>query len=134
MRTGKLEVDTTGPLVTNITEQVQGWADDLEGDGLLHLFLPHATAGLALMETGTGSEQDLVGAMERILPRHDRYNHSHGYVVHGRDHLVPVLVAPSLILPVHGGELVLGTYQSVVVIDPNRDNNHRTVILSYLQD
>lgn len=134
MRTGKLEVDTTGPLVTNITEQVQGWADDLEGDGLLHLFLPHATAGLALMETGTGSEQDLVGAMERILPRHDRYNHSHGYVVHGRDHLVPVLVAPSLILPVHGGELVLGTYQSVVVIDPNRDNNQRTVILSYLQD
>ena len=134
MRTGKLEVDTTGPLVTNVTEQVQSWAADLEGDGLLHLFLPHATAGLALMETGTGSEQDLVGAMERILPRHDRYNHSHGYVVHGRDHLVPVLVAPSLILPVHDGELVLGTYQSVVVIDPNRDNNHRTVILSYLQD
>jgi secondary thiamine-phosphate synthase enzyme len=134
MRTGKLEVDTTGPLVTNVTEQVRGWAADLEGDGLLHLFLPHATAGLALMETGTGSEQDLVGAMERILPRHDRYNHSHGYVVHGRDHLVPVLVAPSLILPVHDGELVLGTYQSVVVIDPNRDNNHRTVILSYLQD
>ena len=134
MRTGKLEVDTTGPLVTNVTQQVQGWAADLEGDGLLHLFLPHATAGLALMETGTGSEQDLVGAMERILPRHDRYNHSHGYVVHGRDHLVPVLVAPSLILPVHGGAVVLGTYQSVVIIDPNRDNNHRTVILSYLQD
>jgi secondary thiamine-phosphate synthase enzyme len=134
MKTGKIDVDTTGPLVTNITEQVRTWSGDLEGDGLLHLFLPHATAGLALMETGTGSEQDLVGAMERILPRHDRYNHSHGYVVHGRDHLVPVLVPPSLILPVHGGELVLGTYQSVVIVDPNRDNNERTVILSYLQD
>jgi secondary thiamine-phosphate synthase enzyme len=134
MRTGKIDVDTTGPLVTNITEQVRAWAGELEGDGLLHLFLPHATAGLALMETGTGSEQDLVGAMERILPRHDRYNHSHGYVVHGRDHLVPVLVSPSLILLVHGGELVLGTYQSVVIVDPNRDNNERTVILSYLQD
>jgi secondary thiamine-phosphate synthase enzyme len=134
MKTGKIDVDTTGPLVTNITEQVRTWSGDLEGDGLLHLFLPHATAGLALMETGTGSEQDLVGAMERILPRHDRYNHSHGYVVHGRDHLVPVLVSPSLILPVHGGELVLGTYQSVVIVDPNRDNNERTVILSYLQD
>jgi secondary thiamine-phosphate synthase enzyme len=134
MKTGKIDVDTTGPLVTNITEQVRTWSGDFEGDGLLHLFLPHATAGLALMETGTGSEQDLVGAMERILPRHDRYNHSHGYVVHGRDHLVPVLVSPSLILPVHGGELVLGTYQSVVIVDPNRDNNERTVILSYLQD
>lgn len=134
MRTGKIEVDTTGPLVTNITEQVVSWAGELEGDGLLHLFLPHATAGLALMETGTGSEQDLVAAMERILPRHDRYNHSHGYVVHGRDHLLPVLVAPSLILPVHGGDLVLGRYQSVVIVDPNRDNNHRTVIVSYLQE
>ena len=134
MRTGKLEVDTLGPLVTDITDLVRGWVAELEGDGLLHLFLPHATAGLALMETGTGSEQDLVAAMERILPRHDRYRHSHGYEVHGRDHLLPVLVSPSLIMPVHGGELVIGTYQSVVIVDPNRDNNHRTVILSYLQD
>ncbi len=134
MRTGKLEVDTLGPLVTDITDLVRGWVGELEGDGLLHAFLPHATAGLALMETGTGSEQDLVAAMERILPRHDRYRHSHGYEVHGRDHLLPVLVSPSLIMPVHGGELVIGTYQSVVIVDPNRDNNHRTVILSYLQD
>jgi len=134
MRTGRLEVDTPGPLVTDITDRVREWAAELEGDGLLHAFLPHATAGLALMETGTGSEQDLVAATERILPRHDRYRHSHGYEVHGRDHLLPVLVSPSLIMPVHGGELVIGTYQSVVVVDPNRDNNHRTVILSYLQD
>jgi len=134
MRTGKLEVDTLGPLVTDITDLVRGWVAELEGDGLLHLFLPHATAGLALMETGTGSEQDLVAAMERILPRHDRYRHSHGYEVHGRDHLMPVLISPSLIMPVHGGALVIGTYQSVVIVDPNRDNNHRTVILSYLQD
>jgi secondary thiamine-phosphate synthase enzyme len=134
MKTGKLAVDTTGPLVTDITDRIRSWAEELEGDGLLHLFLPHATAGLALMETGTGSEQDLVAAMERILPRHDRYQHSHGYVVHGRDHLMPVLVSPSLILPVHEGALVLGTYQSVVIVDPNRDNNHRTVIVSFLQN
>ena len=134
MKTGKLDVDAPGPLVTDITAGVREWAAGLEGDGLLHLFLPHATAGLALMETGTGSDQDLVAAMERILPRHDRYRHSHGYEVHGRDHLLPVLVAPSLILPVHGGELILGTYQSVVIVDPNRDNNHRTVIFSFLQD
>src|SRR2546425_8522928 len=133
MKSGKFEVDTPGPLVTGITAQVREWADQLEGDGLLHLFLPHATAGLALMEVGTGSDQDLVAAMERILPRHDRYLHSHGYEVHGRDHLLPVLVAPSLILPVHGGELILGTYQSVVIVDPNRDNNRRTVILSFVQ-
>src|SRR6266516_4272605 len=136
MKKGKVEVDTPGPLVTNVTDQVTGWvrSEGLEGDGLLHVFLPHATAGLALMETGTGSDQDLVAAMERILPRHDRSRHSHGYEVHGRDHLLPVLVSPSLILPVHGGELVIGTYQSVVIVDRNRDNNHRTVILSYLQD
>jgi secondary thiamine-phosphate synthase enzyme len=134
MKTGRFEVDTPGPLVTDVTDRVRAWAEDLEGDGLLHLFLPHATAGLALMETGTGSDQDLVAAMERILPRHDRYRHSHGYVVHGRDHLLPVLVSPSLILPVHGGEVILGTYQSVVIVDPNRDNNHRTVIVSFLHD
>jgi len=136
VKSGKFEVDTTGPLVTNVTDHLRRWVEQegLEGDGLLHLFLPHATAGLALMETGTGSEQDLVAAMERILPRHDRYLHSHGYEVHGRDHLLPVLVSPSLILPVHGGEVVLGTYQSLVIVDPNRDNNHRTVIVSFLQD
>src|SRR5438552_17782687 len=122
MKTGKFGVDTPGPLVTDISDRVRGWVAESGGrDGLLNLFLPHATAGLALMETGTGSEQDLVAAMERILPRHDRYRHSHGYEVHGRDHLLPVLVSPSLIMPVHGGELVIGTYQSVVVVDPNRD-------------
>ena len=136
MKKGKVEVDTPGPLVTNVTDQVTGWvrSEGLEGDGLLHVFLPHATAGLALMETGTGSDQDLVAAMERILPRHDRYRHSHGYEVHGRDHLLPVLVSPSLILPVHDGALVIGTYQHVVIVDPNRDNNRRTLILSFLQD
>jgi secondary thiamine-phosphate synthase enzyme len=133
MRTGKLEFDTKGPLVFDVTDPVRTWTADVEGDGLLHLFLPHATAGLALMETGTGSEQDLVAAMERILPRHDRYTHSHGYVVHGRDHLLPVLVSPSLILPVQAGELVIGTYQSIVIVDPNRDTNERTMILSFLQ-
>jgi secondary thiamine-phosphate synthase enzyme len=134
MKAGKFDVDTPGPLVTDVTDRVREWvAGSGAHEGLLHLFLPHATAGLALMETGSGSEQDLVAAFERILPRHDRYRHSHGYVVHGRDHLLPVLVSPSLTLPVHDGHVVLGTYQSVVVVDPNRDNNHRTVICSLLE-
>jgi thiamine phosphate synthase YjbQ (UPF0047 family) len=111
MKTGTFDVDTPGPLVTDISGRVRDW----------------------VMETGSGSEQDLVSAFERILPRHDRYRHSHGYVVHGRDHLLPVLVSPSLTLPVHQGQVVLGTYQSVVVVDPNRDNNLRTVICSLLE-
>jgi secondary thiamine-phosphate synthase enzyme len=101
-------------------------------DGLVHVFLPHATAGLALLETGSGSEDDLAEAVGRLLPRDDRYRHRHGSVGHGGDHLLPAFVSPSLTLPVDEGRLVLGTWQSVVIVDPNRENNRRRVRLSFV--
>lgn len=132
MRTAELELDTSGRRVVDITDRVRRFAAEVGGDGLLHIFLPHATAGLALMETGSGSERDLEELLERLLPRDDRYVHRHGSRGHGGDHLLPVLVSPSLVLPVEGGRLVLGTWQSVVVVDPNRENDRRRVRLSFL--
>jgi secondary thiamine-phosphate synthase enzyme len=126
-------VDTHGRRVIDITGRVESFAAGAGGDGLLHVFLPHATAGLALMETGSGSEGDLEEALERMLPRDDRYAHRHGSIGHGGDHLLPVLVAPSLTLVVVGGRLVLGTWQSVVIVDPNRENDVREVRLSFLE-
>jgi secondary thiamine-phosphate synthase enzyme len=102
------------------------------GDGLLSVFAPHATAGLALMEVGSGSEPDLVDLLERLLPRDDRYRHRHGSPGHGADHLLPVLVSPSMVIPVRGGRPQLGTWQSLVLVDLNRDNPHRTVRLNFL--
>jgi secondary thiamine-phosphate synthase enzyme len=94
--------------------------------------VPHATAGLALIETGAGSEEDLAEAIERVLPRDERYAHGHGSTGHGADHLLPAFVSPSLVLPVQGGRVSLGTWQRVVLVDMNRENNDRTVILSFL--
>jgi secondary thiamine-phosphate synthase enzyme len=130
----ELEVDTRGRLVTDITSEVDRFATEEAGGGtgLLHVFLPHATCGVALMETGSGSEADLEEVIERLLPRDGRYRHSHGSVGHGGDHLMPVFVSPSLTLPVEDGHLVLGTWQSVVIVDPNRENNRRRVRLSFL--
>lgn len=85
------------------------------------------------METGAGSDQDLSELVERLLPRDDRYGHRHGSTGHGGDHLLPVLVSPSLTLPVQSGSLVLGTWQSVLIVDPNRENNRRTVELRLLR-
>jgi secondary thiamine-phosphate synthase enzyme len=99
---------------------------------LVLVFLPHATAGLALMETGSGSEDDLAEALQRLLPRDDRYAHRHGSMGHGGDHLLPVFVPPSLTLCVERGRVDLGTWQSVVVVDPNRENNSRTVRLTFV--
>ena len=118
--------------MVDLTEGVRSFVAEAGTDGLVHVFLPHATAGLALMETGSGSEEDLIEALDRLLPRDDRYAHSHGSVGHGGDHLLPVFVAPSLTLPVSDGRLVLGTWQSVVLIDPNRENDVRRVRLSFL--
>ncbi len=132
MRTKELTVDTTGRRVTDITEDVVEFATAAEGDGLLAVFVPHATAGVALMETGAGSEDDLEDALERILPRQGSYRHGHGSVGHGADHLLPVLVSPSVVLPVVRGEVVLGTWQRVVLVDSNRENNERRVVLSFL--
>jgi len=132
VRSGEFSVDTGGRRVLDITHDVQRFAQETGGDGLVHVFLPHATAGLALMEAGSGSEEDMEELLAHLLPRDDRYAHRHGSTGHGGDHLLPVLVSPSLTLPVEGGRLALGTWQSVVIVDPNRENNERRVRLSFL--
>lgn len=132
MRTERFTVDTRGRFVVDITDRVLGFARSLGEDGLLHVFLTHATAGLALMETGAGSEDDLQEAVDRFLPRDDRYGHRHGSSGHGADHLLPAFVSPSLVLAIHDSEVVLGTWQRVVIVDPNRENNERTVVLSFV--
>ncbi len=132
MRSHTVTVDTSGRRVTDITAEARAFARESGGDGLLHVFVPHATAGVALMETGSGSERDLDEILERAFPRDDRYDHRHGSTGHGGDHLVPVFVSPSLTIPVLGGELALGVWQSVVLVDPNRENDERTVRLSVL--
>jgi secondary thiamine-phosphate synthase enzyme len=132
MRTQTFHVRTDGTFVTSVTHQVAAFAREAGRDGVVHVFVPHATAGLALIETGSGSDSDLEEAVERLLPREDRYAHRHGSEGHGGDHLLPAFIAPSLTIPVVAGELQLGTWQSVVVVDPNRDNPDRTVRLSFI--
>ena len=131
MDTTELRVDTSGRRVTDLTGKVKEFCSG-RGDGLLSVFAPHATAGLALMETGSGSEDDLDELLDRLMPRDERYRHRHGSRGHGADHVLPVLVSPSLVLPVVGGRPALGTWQSVVLVDPNNDNPSRTVRLSFL--
>ena len=131
MDTTELRVDTSGRRVTDLTGKVNEFCSG-RGDGLLSVFAPHATAGLALMETGSGSEDDLDELLDRLMPRDERYRHRHGSRGHGADHVLPVLVSPSLVLPVVGGRPTLGTWQSVVLVDPNNDNPSRTVRLSFL--
>jgi secondary thiamine-phosphate synthase enzyme len=131
METTELALQTRNDHVTDITEPIERFCRD-RGDGLLHVFAPHATAGIALMETGSGSEADLDELLDRLLPRDDRYRHAHGSRGHGADHLLPVLVSPSLVLPVLGGRVALGTWQRVVLVDLNADNPRRTVRLSFL--
>ena len=109
-------------------------ADAAEGaDGLLSVFVPHATAGLVVVELGAGSDEDLVAALDRLLPREERlYRHRHGSPGHGADHVLPLLASPSLTVPVIGGRLALGTWQSIALLDPNADNERRRVRLSFL--
>lgn len=118
---------TVRDMIDQVAQFVQG-----RGDGLVNAFALHATAGLALMETGSRSEEDLIDVLDRLLPRDDRYRHSHGAAGHGADHLLPVFISPSLTIPVEEGRLVLGTWQSIVLVDPNRDNPDRRVRLSFL--
>ncbi len=131
METTELRVHTGSTLVTELTDDIDDFCRN-RGDGLLHVFVPHATAGLALIEIGSGSESDLAGTIERLWPREIGYAHSHGSPGHGRDHVIPAFVSPSLVLPVIDGEPALGTWQSVVLVDPNLDNVDRTVRLSFL--
>ena len=117
--------------VHDLTDDCAGFVDR-EKDGLLHVFVPHATAGLAIIETGAGSDDDLLTALDDILPRDDRWRHHHGSAGHGRDHVLPAFVAPSMAIPVLGGTLQLGRWQSICLIDTNVDNTERTVRLSFL--
>ena len=131
MDTAEISLETRGDQVVDITTEAATFCRAF-GDGLLSVFAPHATAGVALMELGSGSEPDLAEALGRLLPRDDRYRHRHGSVGHGADHLLPVFVSPSLVIPVVGGRMSLGTWQSLVLVDFNRDNPHRRVRLSFL--
>lgn len=132
MKTAELSVDTGGRVVTDVTGLVSDFTREAGGDGLVHAFLPHATAGLAIIETGSGSEVDLGDVLERLLPREDVYRHRHGSAGHGGDHVLPAFVSPSLIVPVEAGRPALGTWQSLVIVDPNRENNTRRLRLSFL--
>ena len=132
MKSEVIELDMSSRRFLDLTSAVGDFASDCGGDGLVHVFAPHATAGIALMETGSGSEEDLEAAMDRLLPRDDRYVHSHGSPGHGADHVLPAFISPSLTVPVLGGRLQLGTWQSVVLVDPNRDNPHRKIRLSFV--
>ena len=132
MRSRTVDVRTGDRLVTDITATVAAFVDSREpgGDGVVNVFVPHATAGLAIMETGSGSEADLADAVSRLVPRDAGYEHRHGSVGHGGDHVLPVFVSPSVTVPVLGGVLQLGTWQSIVLIDPNGDNPDRTIRLT----
>ncbi|MGB3333432.1 MAG: secondary thiamine-phosphate synthase enzyme YjbQ [Mycobacterium sp.] len=126
-----LEVDTARRRTVDLTDQVRSFCAG-HGDGLCNVFVPHATAGVAIIETGAGSDSDLVDTLERLLPRDDRYRHAHGSPGHGADHVLPAIVAPSITVPVVDGEPLLGTWQSVVLVDLNRDNPRRSVRLSFV--
>ena len=130
MHTIEVDVDASRRRIVDLTPELERFCAGL-GDGLVNVFLPHATAGLALMETGSGSEADLQDALERILPRDDRYGHTHGSHGHGADHLLPVLVSPSVTLPVLDGRVAFGTWQSLVLVDLNMDNPSRRVRFSF---
>jgi secondary thiamine-phosphate synthase enzyme len=117
-------------LTTMCASYLQDVADG--GDGILNLFAPHATAGLLVMELGSGSDDDLLDALDRLLPRDDRWRHAHGSPGHGADHVLPLLAAPSLTVPVIGGRLALGTWQSIALLDPNADRGDRRIRLSFL--
>ncbi|CAN5740919.1 secondary thiamine-phosphate synthase enzyme YjbQ [soil metagenome] len=132
MRTEVHTYDTTASPLLDITTDVQqflGGADE----GLLSVFVPHATAGLAIMETGSGSEADLEATLDRLLPRDDRWTHRHGSRGHGADHLLPAFISPSVSIPVVDGHMQLGTWQSIVLVDLNRDNPQRKVRFSLLE-
>ena len=140
MESTDLSIDTSRRQLTDLTSDVSALCRSL-GNGLLSVFVPHATAGVALMETGSGSEADVEELLGRLLPRDDRYRHRHGpespgdvavTVGHGADHVLPVLVSPSVVIPVRSGRMQLGTWQSLVLVDFNADNPRRTVRLSFL--
>ncbi|HEX7168289.1 MAG TPA: YjbQ family protein [Acidimicrobiales bacterium] len=132
MDTTELRLDTSSTSLLDLTADVARFCAG-KGDGLLNVFVPHATAGVALIEMGAGSEDDVLEALGRLLPRDDRWRHRHGSAGHGADHVLPAFVSPSVVLPVIDGSAALGTWQHVVLVDLNRDNPRRTVRLSFLR-
>lgn len=136
MNSEVLDVDTSRRRIVDLTSAVREFcarqATGARADGLCNVFVPHATAGIAVIETGAGSDADLLDALERLLPRDDRYRHAHGSPGHGADHVLPGLVSPSVTVPVGAGEPLLGTWQSIVLVDLNRDNPRRSVRLSFV--
>ena len=130
MDTDVVELDMSSRQIGDLTDDLERFCAG-RGDGLCSVFAPHATAGVALMELGSGSEADLGAALERLLPRDDRYRHRHGSPGHGADHLLPVLVSPSMVIPVIDGRPALGTWQRLVLVDTNADNSRRHVRLSF---
>ncbi|MGH3550337.1 MAG: YjbQ family protein [Pseudonocardiaceae bacterium] len=134
MYTEQIRIETgSREQVYDLTEDCQAFLHRAtSGDGLLHVWVPHATAGLAVIETGAGSDTDLLAALRVLLPADDRWRHRHGSPGHGRDHLLPALLPPYASIPVLGGQLTLGTWQSICLVDTNQDNPIRTVRLSFL--
>ncbi len=132
MKTVNLDVRTGGEdVVLDLTARCADFVRDL-GDGLLHVFVPHATAGIAIIETGAGSDDDLLAALADLLPADARGRHRHGSPGHGRSHVMPGLIPPYASVPVDGGRLALGTWQSICLVDLNVDNHERTVRLDFL--
>src|SRR6202167_2718128 len=131
MRTIEIDIDTSRARIVDLTMELDRFCAE-EGDGLVNILVPHATAGLALMEVGSGSEVDLLATLERLLPRDSRYQHSHGSPGHGADHLLPALMSPSTTIPVLGGRVALGTWQSLVLVDLNADNPRRHVRFTFM--
>jgi secondary thiamine-phosphate synthase enzyme len=131
VNTDVLEIDASRRRIVDLTDDLRAFCS-AHGDGLCNVFVPHATAGVAIIETGAGSDDDLVDTLENLLPRDERYRHAHGSPGHGADHVLPALVAPSVTVPVQAGKPLLGTWQSVVLVDLNRDNPRRSVRLSFI--
>lgn len=134
MRSQVIEVHTGGrEAVKDLTRECEAFLVDAgAGDGLLHVWVPHATAGLAVLETGAGSDTDLLAALRDLLPADDRWRHRHGSPGHGRDHVLPALCPPYATVPVVDGRMTLGTWQSVCLVDLNGDNPVRQVRFSFL--
>jgi secondary thiamine-phosphate synthase enzyme len=133
MRSEEIQIRTGAEeVVHDLTRECERFLQDENGDGLLHVWVPHATAGVAIIETGAGSDEDLLTALERILPHDVKWRHEHGTPGHGRDHVMPALVPPYATIPVLGGVPALGTWQSICLVDTNVDNPVRTVRLSFL--
>jgi len=134
METREIQIDTGGGTsLTDLTGRCAAFlAEAGAADGLLSVFVPHATAALVIVELGAGSDADLVDALDRLLPRDDRWRHAHGSPGHGADHVLPLLASPSLTIPVVDGRMTLGTWQSIALLDPNRDNPRRIVRLAFL--